>query len=76
MAVMCPSQFCRIRVTSPSSQSHPKFFRVVSGSSHGLVESSPGQVTRTVQSLQASGLQTRVNVESYEFSHFSCIFVI
>jgi len=27
---MCPSHFCRVRVTSPSSQSHLKFFRVES----------------------------------------------
>ena len=27
---MCPSHFCRVRVTSPSSQSHLKIFRVES----------------------------------------------
>jgi len=40
MAVMCPSHFCRVRVTSPSSQSYIKFFRVELDSSHDLVESS------------------------------------
>jgi len=31
---MCPSHFCRVRVTSPSSQSHLKFIRLESESSH------------------------------------------
>jgi len=45
--VMCPSHFCRVRVTSPKSQSHWKFCRVVSESSHDLVESNHknGRVT-------------------------------
>ena len=49
-AVMCPSHFCRVRVTSLSSQSHLKICRV---------ESWLG----------------RVNVESYQFSTFSYIFL-
>jgi len=46
---MCPSHFCRVRVTSSSSQSHLKFFRV----------------TRTVESLWVIFicLQARVNVD-------------
>jgi len=32
--MICPSHICRIRVTSPSSQSHSKFIRVESDSSH------------------------------------------
>jgi len=38
--VMCLSHFCGVRVTSPSSQSHLKFCRVESESSHDLVKSS------------------------------------
>ena len=33
-AVTCPSHFCRVKITSPSSQSHLKFFRVQSESRH------------------------------------------
>ena len=32
--VMCPSHFCGVRLTSPSSQSHLNFFQVQSESSH------------------------------------------
>jgi len=41
VAVMYPSHFFRVRVTSPSSQSHPKFFQVESESESwlGRVES-------------------------------------
>jgi len=58
-AVMCPSHFCRVRVTSPSSQSHLNFFRVESESRLGRVR---------VESLLVIGLQARVNVESHEIS--------
>jgi len=60
---MWPSHFCRVRVTSPSSQRHQKNFRVI-------VESWLGRVTRTVESLRVIGLQARINVESHEISHF------
>jgi len=69
---MCLSHFCRVRVTSPSSQSRvrviQKFFE--SSQSHDLVESSQSRVTKTVESLRVIGLQARVNVESHEISHF------
>ena len=61
--VMCPSHFCRVRVTSPSSQSHPNFFRV-------RVMTWSSRITRTVESLRIIGLQARVNVESHEISRF------
>ena len=51
---MCPSHFCRVSVTSPSSQSDLKFFRAES--SH--------------KNCRVIGLQARVNVESHEIWHF------
>jgi len=69
------SRQSRVKVTSPSSQSHLKFCRVESESSHDLVKSSQSRVTRMVESLRVIGLQARVNVESYIFSNFSYIFL-
>ena len=40
-SLMCSSHFCRVRVTSPSSQSHLKFFESSQCQSHDLVESEP-----------------------------------
>jgi len=69
-AVMCPSYFCLVRVTSPSSQYRFKVIENFSSQSHGLVESSQSRVTRIVESLRVIGLQARVNVESHEISRF------
>jgi len=63
---------------SESSQNHLKIFRVVSESSHDLVESE--RVTKTVRSLRVIGLQARVNVQSHKikndtqccFNKFDC----
>ena len=71
---MCPSHFCWVRVTSPSSQSHPQSLRVESESSHDLAEPSQSRVTRTIESTRVFGLQTQVNVESNEISYFSVTF--
>ena len=60
---MCPSHFYRVRVTRPSSQSHPNFFRV-------RVMTGSSRVKRIVESLRIIGLQARVNVESHKFSRF------
>jgi len=59
---MCPSHFCRVRVTRPSSQSHLKFFRVDSKSRPSLVESeSSHKNCRVISSLWfASSTQCRV----------------
>jgi len=65
---MCPSHFCRVRVTSALSQSHLKFFRVESETWLGRVESESSH--KNVESFRVIGLQTRVNVESHEISHF------
>ena len=59
---------------SESRQSHLKFCRVVSDSSHDLVESGQSRVTRMVESLRVIGLQARVNVESYKFQTFLIYF--
>ena len=67
-----PSHFCRVRVTSPSSQL--TFLRVESEASHDLVESSQRRVTRTVESFRVIGVQARVNVESNEILHLSMAF--
>ena len=57
---MCPSHFCRVRVTSPSSQSHLKFCRV---RVRVMTWSSQSRVTKIIESL-------RVNVESHNISRF------
>jgi len=75
-AVMCPCHFCRVRVTSPSSQRESessKNFRVDSETSHDFIESE--RVTTTVESLRGICLQAQVNVESNEISHFSMTFL-
>jgi len=69
--VMCPSHFCRVRVTSPSSHSHLKFLsrvRVMTWSSW---------VTKTVESLPnhwfASSSQCRVTWNfTFFLLHFLC----
>jgi len=60
--VMCPSHFCRIRVTSPSSQSHQTFFRVESESwLSRVVSESNHENCRVTSSLWfASSSQCRV----------------
>jgi len=63
-SVMYPSHLCRVRVTSPSSQSYPKNF-----SSRGIVESQ--ELSR---SLRVIGLQGRVIVESHEIPYISVFF--
>jgi len=73
-AVMCTSHLCRVRITSPLSQSQLIFFRVESMSRYDLLESSQSRVTRTVESLRDVSLQARVNVESNEILSFSYVF--
>jgi len=81
LPVMCPSDFCQVRGDSEpqalwvrfESESSKIFLSLVR-KSHDLVESSQGRVTRTVKSLRVIGLQTRVNVESNEISHFFCLY--
>ena len=51
---------------SESIQSHQKFFRVESESSHDLVKSSH-------KNCRVIGLQARVNVESHKIKHFSYV---
>jgi len=51
---------------SEPSQGHLKFLQVKSESSHDLLQSSQGRVTRTVESLRVIGFQAQVNVESNE----------
>jgi len=53
-SVMCPSHFCRVRVTSPSSQSHLRFFRVRDES----------------QELLSHFESMVCKLESHEISHF------
>jgi len=62
---VCSSHFCRVRVTSPSSQSHLKFYWV-----RLMPWSSRVRVTRTVKSLRVIGLHARVNLVSHEISRF------
>jgi len=50
----------QVRVTSPSSQSHLKFFQVESESSH--------------KNCRVIGLQARVTIGSEDISHFSYVF--
>ena len=73
---MCPSHFCRVRITSPSSQVRVIQNFVESSQSRviDLFESSHSQVTRMVESLRIIGLQARVNVESYKFQTFPIYF--
>ena len=52
LAVMCLSHFCWLRVTSLSSQSHLKCFRVRSETSHYFVELTQNRVTRTVDHFE------------------------
>ena len=57
-AVMCPSHFCRVRVKSPSSQSHLNFFE--SSQSQDLVESSHKNCRVTSSHRFPSSSQCRV----------------
>jgi len=72
-AVMCPSHFRGVRVTSPWSQSHLKFFRVESESWLGRVvsESSHENCRVTSSHWFASSSQCRVT-RNFTFSlrHF------
>jgi len=69
-SVMCPSHFCRVRVTSPSSQSS----EILSSQSRVMTWSSQSRVTRMIESLRVIGLQARVYVESYKFQTFPIYF--
>jgi len=62
--VMCPSHFYRVRVTSSSSQSHPKFFE--SSQSHDVVASS--HFESLVCKLESMSSHTKFHV----FSTFFC----
>ena len=68
-AVMCPSHFCRVRVTSPSSQSHLKFCRV---SSHYLVESESSHKNGRVTS--SYWFKSSSQCRFIQISNFSYIF--
>jgi len=70
---MCPSYLCRVRVTSPSSQSHLKFSRVRLVSWLGPVESESHELTSHFESLVCK-LESRCMFESvflrFRFYHF------
>ena len=70
--VMCPSHFCRFRVTSPSSQSHLNFFRVESESWLGRVESESSEFFSS--RIRVMTWSSRVRVKSQELSsHFESL---
>jgi len=77
--VKCPYDFCRVRVTRPSSKSRVRVISNCFESSpsqiHDLVESSQSRATKTVESLQVIGLEARVNDETHEISHFLFLFL-
>jgi len=70
---MCPSHFRRIKVTSPSSQSHIKNFQVESESIQDLVESESSHKNCEVTSSCwfASSSQCRVK---WNITFFRCLF--
>jgi len=73
LAVICPSHFCRVRITSPSSQSHLKFFRfivrVMTWSSRIKVESKElsSRFESLVCNLESMSSFTKFHVSSTRF---------
>ena len=69
---MCSSHFCRVRVTSPSSQTHLKFFRVESESWLGRVESRElsSHFESLVCKLESMWSHTKFHVFSTTFFYY------
>jgi len=61
-SVMCPRQFYRVRVTSPSSQSHLKFFRVESWLTRVESQELPSHLESLVCKLESMSSQVKFHI--------------